>query len=362
MAIKFVFVQIGTFTPPYLEGNLKRLSQIFPTNDIYLITNHPLLLRLEIRNINVVKYSTCSEHEFLLKNLSNRVDFREGFWRLSLERLLALTRFQIQNQIDYLLHLESDVLIFPNFPVELLQKHNDLLWCQYNTKLDVASLLYSPNVKSALYLQQSIENQLRLGKIQTDMSLLNTIRQNNESKVSLFPSAPDKESQVINGKSEISLNSRLQISSKYEVFGGIFDPAAIGVWLLGKNPENTHALLTLHDRWIIESGDSYIDPSKIDFVYDSDGLLFFTENERQIPIFNLHVHSKDLKVLSLDWVNAVDKFVKLSRIKDPIKKFDKKVFKELLILNFKRGKLTEFLATLPWIYSIRMKIRKIPPN
>jgi hypothetical protein len=358
MTIKFVFVQLGSFTPNYLVGNLKRLSMIFPNNEIYLITNNQELLQLSIENINIVKYSALSKHQLLLDKLNSKIDFREGFWRVSLERLLAFTKFQIHEKMDHLLHLESDVLLFPNFPLELIRQQSKLLWCQYNSKLDVASLLYSPNFQSALYLQKEIENQLESNSSHTDMTLLSAIRQDSGPMISLFPSLPSAESVLINSKSNITLDSRIHLSSQAKIFGGIFDPAAIGVWLLGKNLENTNAVSILHDRWIIESGDSYVDPSRIDFLFKPEGLLVFIENGEQIPIFNLHVHSKDFKLLNLEWEREIHKYVKLSRDKLPIKKFNIKIFIALVKLNFKRKKLVEFIATMPWIYSIRMKIRK----
>lgn len=358
MTIKFVFVQLGSFTPNYLAGNLKRLSNIFPNNEVYLITNNQELLKLSIRNVNIVKYSTLRKHELLLDKLRSKNDFREGFWRVSLERLLAFTKFQIHNRMDHLLHLESDVMVFPNLPLEFIQQQNNLFWCQYNAKLDVASLLYSPNFQTALYLQEKIENQLELNGFHTDMTLLSAIRQNSGPMISLFPSLPSAKSLVINSKSKISSDSRIYLSSQSKIFGGIFDPAAIGVWLLGKNLENTNAMLVLHDRWIIESGDSYVDPSKMNFVFKPGGFLVFTENGKEIPIFNLHVHSKDFKLLNIDWEKEINKYVEFSKNKAPIKKFRIKIFFELVKLNFKRRNLVEFIATMPWIYSIRMKIKK----
>jgi len=359
MIVNFVFVQLGSFTPNYLEGNIKRLSILFPNNDIYLITNNQKLFKLKITNLKIVKYIAATSHEHLLNRLSRKTDFREGFWRLSLERLLAFTKFQIENKIDHLLHLESDVIVFPNFPVDSIQKLNKLLWCQYNSKLDIASLLYSPNYQSALYLQKNIENNLEKDNSHTDMTILSEIRRNSESTISIFPSLPGAKSFLVNKKSGITLNSQIQLASHFTVFNGIFDSAAIGVWLLGKNPENTHGMSILHDRWIIDTGDSFIDPSKVNYIFKSDGNLNLIEKGNQIPIFNLHVHSKNLNLLNIEWVKELDKFVKLSGNKKTIKKIDPTSFVKLFLLNVKRKKLGEFILTIPWLYSFRMKIWKI---
>jgi len=358
MTIKFVFVQIGSFIPNYLEGNIKRLSSLFPNNEIYLITNNQKLLKLTIPNLRTEIYNSNDYHEYLLNRLSKKSDFREGFWRLSLERLLALTKFQTENKTEFLLHLESDVILFPNFPLDSIKKLNKLSWSRYNDKLDIASLLYSPNNLSASLLQEGIEHSLELNNHHTDMTILNEIRRTNDSAVTIFPSLPYKESHLMNQKSGISINSQIQISSEFSFFGGIFDPAAIGVWLLGKNPENSYARLILHDRWIIDTGDSFIDPSGVNYILKSDGNLYLVEIENEIPIFNLHVHSKNFDLLNINWVNELDKFVKLSGNKNTIKNINLTGFIKLLVLNFKRKKLIEFILTFPMLYTLRMKVRK----
>jgi hypothetical protein len=357
--MKFVFVQLGSFIPRYLESNIKRLSVIFPGNEIYLITNNQRLLKLTIKNLIPVEYVTSTRHDYLLNKLSKKTDFREGFWRLSLERIIAFTKFQIENKFDYLLHIESDVIVFPNLPIDAIKNLNSLSWCQYNSRLDIATLLYSPNPQSALYLQKSIESKLELDNSHTDMTLLSEIRLDSNSNIALLPSLPEIGSLLVNEKSNISLDSKIQISSLCNVFGGIFDSAAIGVWLLGKNPENTHAMSVLHDRWIIDSGDSFIDPSRVNFVIKSDGSLSLIEKGIQIPIFNLHVHSKNFNLLSIEWEKELDKFVKLSEKKYLIKRIEPILFIKLFILNLKRKKIIEFISTLPWLYSLRMKIRDI---
>jgi hypothetical protein len=302
---------------------------------------------------------TSTRHDYLLNKLSKKTDFREGFWRLSLERIIAFTTFQIENKFDCLLHIESDVIVFPNLPIDAIKNLNQLSWCQYNSRLDIATLLYSPNYQSALFLQKSIENKLELDNSHTDMTILSEIRQDSNSNIALLPSLPEAGSLLVNEKSKITFESKIQLSLLCDVFGGIFDPAAIGVWLLGKNPENTHAMSVLHDRWIVDSGDSFIDPSKVKFIIKSDGSLSLVEKGIQIPIFNLHVHSKNLNLLSVDWEKELNKFVKLSEKKYIIKNMEPTVFIKLFILNLKRKKLIEFISTIPWLYSLRMKIRDI---
>lgn len=359
MSIKFVFVQLGAFTPPYIGSNLKRLSLIFPDTDIFLITNNAELSKLKIKGITLINYETNSQHQLLLEKLNHKLNFRQGFWRYSFERLMALTEFQIRYKIDRLLHLESDVLVFPNLPLEIIKNQNKLYWCQYNSNLDVASLLYSPSTQSAEFLQQNILKELKVNFAHTDMTILNTIRKKNLSEVCTFPSAPSRESHLINANSNFQLNTHSDIYSKFKVFKGIFDPAAIGVWLFGKNPENHQGFLKLHDEWLIESGDSYIDPSKTKYVFQSDGLLFLSNDSELIPIYNVHVHSKDVKILGQEWIKHIDKFIKLSKASKPINSFNLKLFLSLIFIQIRRGQIIQFIKLLPWIYKLRLKFLKI---
>lgn len=362
MKTRFVFVQLGVSKPHYLEENIKRVIRLFPNNEIYLLTNNKELLSIRISTLQIWEYKTTEHHTKLLDKITRRQDFREGFWRLSLERLFALTQFQIGTGFDKLLLIESDVMIFPNFPEDLVKSLPFLAWCPYNSKLDIASLLFISDSEAAKYLEEEIEKHLLSNFNHTDMSVLNEIRKNSQGRVDLFPIVENKMSKMLNQKSNLEDPVLNDIFANFELFNGIFDGAALGVWLTGKNLENTHGMLVLHDRWLIDSGDSYIDPSTGDYVLTTDGELYLLDSDTKIPVYNLHIHSKNSFLLSSSSQKELEKYVDISSTKREIRKFLFKEFFLLLRLNIKRGKTHEFLLTLPFVYSSRMKIRKLLGN
>jgi hypothetical protein len=130
------------------------------------------------------------------------------------------------------------------------------------------------------------------------------------------------------------------------------------VWLTGKNLENTHGTLVLHDRWLVDSGDSYVDPSAVDYILTPSGEIYLIDMNTLIPVYNLHIHSKNSDLLSSSSQKVLEKLMKLSSSKFEIRKFLVKEFLLLILLNIKRGKIHEFLLTFPLIYSIRMRITR----
>lgn len=358
MTTKFIFVHLGTSIPRYLEENLRRTIGLFPKNEIYLLTNNKKLLSSNIKNLHTWEYITSERHKYLLEKMRKRKDFREGFWRLSLERLFALTQFQLSTGYSKLLLVESDVMVFPNFPADRVNALPFLAWCPYNSKLDIASLLYSANYKAAEYLQDEIEKHLLNNFSHTDMSILNEIRNSSQGKVELFPIVKNKMSSTLNKKSNFDNLILKDISANFEMFNGIFDGAALGVWLTGKNLENTHGTLVLHDRWLVDSGDSYVDPSAVDYILTPRGEIYLIDMNTLIPVYNLHIHSKNSYLLSSSSQKVLEKLIKLSSSKFEIRKFLIKEFLLLILLNIKRGKIHEFLLTFPLIYSIRMRITR----
>ena len=82
-------------------------------------------------------------------NLKLRSRFRNNFWLLSLERLLVLSEVHNEYLESRILHIESDVLLLPNFPWDIFNDLNTLFWSTYEPDRDVAALLFSPSAKES---------------------------------------------------------------------------------------------------------------------------------------------------------------------------------------------------------------------
>jgi hypothetical protein len=355
--INFIFIHIGVHYPDYLPANIERLGKIFPTVKTYLLTNNEKLQKIKYSSAQVVSYKVKESHDQILLTMAKSVNFREGFWRYSLERILAFCEFQQQFELEHLLHIESDVIVLPTLPIDKFEKSETLVWSQYNSTLDVATLLYSPSIKTAKFLELELIDSLVRNRLHTDMSILSEIRRNNPQAVSTLPSLDSSNTEMINSKSDVNSASIIEISKNIEFFGGIFDPAALGVWLLGQNPENTHGVQKLHNRWIIDAGDSFIDPSHLNFKILNSGELQIISTKSATQVFNLHVHSKEMSLMNENWIGQLQKYVKMSENNAEISHFNLRLFTRLLALNFKRGTLIHFFATVPMVYALRMRFK-----
>jgi hypothetical protein len=99
--------------------------------------------------VRVELYSTTKETQSLFALASKKLDhnFRDGFWKYTFERLFALQQYHEKHSDSKILHIESDVLLLPEFPWKSFAELNSLAWLNVNETHDVAALVYLPNPK-----------------------------------------------------------------------------------------------------------------------------------------------------------------------------------------------------------------------
>jgi hypothetical protein len=100
-----------------------------------------------------------------------------NFWRYSIERLYALAEWHSVNPDQKLLHLESDIFIMPNFPIEKLEMVNHISWCSFNNSHDVASLVFSPSNSDTSWMLNELEEILIENSSLTDMTGLRKLKE-----------------------------------------------------------------------------------------------------------------------------------------------------------------------------------------
>ncbi len=172
-----------------------------------------------------------------------------------------------KDSISSILHLESDVLLLPHFPIEQFETISELTWCKFNETHDVSAILYSPNLSSSVWLGTAIREAIRENAALTDMTVLSLIRGKNPDKIKYFPSLSNSDSKI---------------------FDGVFDGAAIGMWLTGRDPRNSFGRIQRHAS-LPEAQDN---PTEYKFKLSLTGELFVTNGAESIQVYNLHIHSK----------------------------------------------------------------------
>lgn len=348
-------VHLGKKPDDHFWLNLNKISRDFPSIEVSAVVSKGVerdaILSSEI---SVYEYSPSSDVEKIFELHNYDHNFRGGFWRYTLERLFAITQLHETLPDKKILHVESDVLLLPNFPFSKIEKLNELSWCRFNEAKDVSSVLYIPDLDSSLSLREKLLNELKMDNTLTDMTILNRISRNNPS-VHIFPSM-NRELPKLQNRLNLMCDSReFEICSNDE-FNGIFDPAAIGMWLTGLDPRNYYGITKIHDRGIIDTGDSYVDASQYTYKFDSQSLLSITGDGISKELFCLHIHSKNLKLFRDGWENELRKLVELSGDKEPISKFKFAIFANLILLNIRQKTLLSLVIGIPIMQKLRRNI------
>ena len=287
--------------------NISSIKKRFPGMKITVIysddIHKPKILE---REVNSFQYKALSDDNQLLGSLTNNMKFRGGFWRYSLERLIALESWHAENSpAEPFLHIESDILVLNNFPFDNFEWIDKLAWIKFNESHDVSALLFSPNFKSTKWLVGRIREKIAEDFGLTDMTVLSIIRRSSPDKVYLLPTVSSPAS---------------------DFFEGVFDGASIGMWLHGRDPRNHYGFVRRHI--LLPDSDDRAEILK----YTMSGELLSVSTERmRFPLFNLHVHSKKRSLFDNGYLFSLSMDVLRSKTKLFSHSFSPRAF--LSILN-----------------------------
>lgn len=283
-----VFVHLGPRLPKHLILNLENTSRKFPSISVILIVDVNCIVP-KISGVFVFRFASSELAEEIQLKLSHPSDFRDNFWANSLIRFIALHQYISEHNRE-IIHIESDVILSEDFPFakfENLPKR--IAYPVVSPSQGIASILYLRDKISSNLLIEEIKNQISKNPATTDMLILGSLMRRYPEKIQILPSAPTN-------ALEISLGSSLQTNLEYGTshFGGIFDGADIGCFLAGHDPRNSKG--KRHIRALIAG--NYVNPRNLVFFYSRS--RNFPEvsgvpTGRFLPLFNLHIHSKDLR-------------------------------------------------------------------
>jgi hypothetical protein len=359
-----VFVHLGKSPVNHLWKNLKRHADLFPEIETYVILDQFTHVRKIPDGINL--YMFRRESQFLNEAIFSAHDqkFRGGFWRFSLERLFALIEFHKDHPQRKILHIESDVLLLPNFPWDLLSNSEIPMWNNYNQDRDVSALLYFPDYTRHLKFIENIQFKLVENPKHTDMTVLAALREDDSVICSLFPSLDSRIIDLMNVANATNSDLIAKVSEGTMFENGVFDAAAIGMWLTGHDPRNTYGKLLLHDSSPLVSGDSLVDPRAVGYEMDEQGNLYLVSKTtgNRVSLWNLHIHSKSLKLFSENWESELRRYVALAQSSAEIPLFKLSVLGEMFIQSVKEKTFLRFIIGLPVVHKPRIWLSKVKHN
>lgn len=272
----FLFVHLGDAPPPYLVANLKRTSQLFPSQEVGLVLNSQNA-KAELGENDFQLYEASDfltpedcEASMLMRRVGFDEQFWDGYWQKTFDRLMLLDSWnKAFGRNRALIHIESDVILFPNFPVESIASVRKCSWMAHNEAADIASIVVLPNQNASSIFQDRLVKTARLFPAATDMEVLFKMRHTWPKDFLTLPSLP----------------------SSQEVGGMVFDGAQFGDWIAGWDPKAHWGFRRRRFRTSRFSNNV----SKGSFHLDDIGCLWFTDSEGLVGgVANLHVHSKEM--------------------------------------------------------------------
>jgi len=263
----------------YILTNIEQLIRLGNTN-IYVITNNYLFhnfvhFKDQIKVINLEMLNETYKFETIT---SLDKSFRNGFWYLTSLRFFYIYEFMKQFNVSDVIHLENDVPIYYNCDELDPFIDKNYLYIPFDSfQRNIASIMYIPS-KDILKI---ILDHYDFNK--NDMENFVNIKQ----KTNLIKQFP-----IFTTIKSLN-DEQIFVCENCEKFPFIFDAAAIGQYLGGIDPRNdsSNTVGFINETCVIKYNNY-----KIWFV-EINGFKkpFILIEDKVVPIFNLHIHSKNLK-------------------------------------------------------------------
>jgi hypothetical protein len=187
------------------------------------------------------------------------------------------------------------------------------------------------------------------------MTVLAALREDSDIICSLFPSLDPDLMDLMNVLNTSNPDLIEKVSSKSVFQSGVFDGAAIGMWLTGHDPRNNYGRALVHDSSPLVSGDSLLDPRAVDYEMDEEGNLYLISRNtgNRISLWNLHVHSKSLELFSEGWEAELRHYVVLAQNTAELPFFKASALGEMFIQSLKGRTFLRFIIGLPLVHKSR---------
>lgn len=331
VSLPIVLVYLGDSIPNYVFQNIELLIEIHGLSRVYLIVDkgmtnkiklkcHPLCMIWEYESTKAVSDNEIRKYHDL--------EFRNGYWKHTILRIIAFLDFQIAFEFKQIIHLESDVILMNKFPFDGVAIQSKIIWGYYNEKRDVGALVFVPSLSMARWLRKEVINAWKKSPSSTDMEILKGIATAHARRISYWPSGL---SIAVNSYTRLSKLSIEKMQSREVKLSGIFDVAPFGMWLCGMDPSSNFGFQRYFSKMFIENGDSIVDPSHVDYTFGSDDSILIMSSNKAESIYTLHNHSKDPRYFKASNIEFLQKnYRKYIRRGAPYQTFSLKVFNTLV--------------------------------
>lgn len=275
--MNIVLVCINNFQD-YILDNIKQLIRLHHEN-IYVLTNEKFFTLFDTFSdkIKLINIDILPDSFNYFSKTSLDKSFRGGFWTLTSLRFFYIYEFMKKYDIKNVIHLENDVLIYYNCDNILDNFENQFVYLPFDTfTRNIASIMYIPSHE----IFKIVLDNYNFTK--NDMDNFYNIK-NKTNLIKTLPICPKNNSN----------NKEIQfVTENYDKFNYIFDAAAMGQYLGGIDTRNdsNNTVGFINETCVIKYNNF-----KFFWITTNDiKRPFLKIGENEFPIFNLHIHHKDL--------------------------------------------------------------------
>ncbi len=305
MSHAIALVHLGEELPPHLPDTLYQI-RLFNECPVFMLAERaalaasPLDDALGVEAIAVEELPISPAHTAFRQSAQVDKGFRFGFWTYVIERFFYLSSFASQYEVENLFHLETDVLLYVDLSelLAVFRQHYEGMAVPFSGDLiAIAGFMYFKDQqileKLSFFLANVFVN--NPGLQANDMQLLGLLRQNFGPVIlDSLPVVPaDDPGPLCSLWTGPSANPELY-TRHFDQFRGVFDAAALGQFLDGIDPRNNAGRQTM--GFLNEQACYWAHRYRYMLVTDGQGRRvphLLTKTNRW-PIFNLHLHSKNL--------------------------------------------------------------------
>jgi len=254
----------------YILENIKQLLKLGNKN-IYILTNSKFFDNFDEYK-EKIKLIDCDEFEVQHKN-------SEDFWKLTSTRLFYVCEAMKKYDIKNVIHIENDVLLYYNPDILLNKFDQGYIYVPFDT--------FERNICSIMYIPDHIIFQKALDEYDFSKNDMFNFKGISE-KTNLIKNFPIF---INNHNDHVENNNEYEfVTQNYDTFNFIFDAAAMGQYIGGIHSD-PNAIGFISETCIINySNYSFVWETGIDNIKRP----FILIDNNRYPIFNLHIHSKNL--------------------------------------------------------------------